>query len=295
MRHGTVAIIGVGLIGGSVGCALRARGLAGRVVGVGRDSARLERAREMGAIHSFELDTGRGVREAEVVVVCTPVSRIVDDVRVAAASMPEDGLITDAGSTKAGIVGAIESVTSARARFIGAHPIAGSEKSGVEHASEDLFERATCVLTPTPRSDPGRLESAARFWSALGCGIRIMSPDEHDAALAKTSHMPHAVASALARFVAPESFDLAAGAFRDTTRVAAADAALWSSIFVENRGPLLDSLEQLEAALAELRSGLRDRDLAAIEAWCEIGCRARREYDRARAVAPRAESGKPPA
>jgi len=273
-RIGTVAIVGVGLIGGSIGMSLRGRGLAGRVVGVGRDPARLEAARRLGAVDAWTTDIGEGVAGAEVAVVCTPVTRIVEDVLAAADRGPESILVTDAGSTKARIVAAVERDPRGRATYVGAHPIAGSERQGAEHGRADLLEGRSCVLTPTPSTRPDRLARARDFWSGLGCRLFEVDPDGHDERLARTSHLPHAVAAALAASVPPEWLPLAAGAYRDGTRVAAADAALWAGIFRENRRPLLDSLAAFDAQLAEFRAALEADDPARLVAW----------WDRARAV-----------
>jgi len=262
-----VAIIGVGLIGGSIGLALRARGLAGRVVGVGRDRARLEEARRLGAIDEPSTDLAEGVAGADVVVACTPVTRIVADILDASRLGPASALVTDAGSTKRRIVEAVEADPRGLAAFVGAHPIAGSERQGVAHARADLFDGRACVLTPTARTPADRLDRARAFWSSLGCRVFEVDPTEHDARLARTSHLPHAVAAALAASVPPDLLPLAAGAYRDGTRVAGADAALWAGIFRENRRPVLDALDAFEGHLARFRAALEADDAASLLAW----------------------------
>ncbi len=271
MRQGTVAIIGVGLIGGSIGLALRGRVRADRVVGIGRDRAKLEEARSLGAIDSWTTDTAEGVAEAEAAVVCTPVTRIVEDILLAAGRGPDSILVTDAGSTKARIVREVEADPRGCATFVGAHPIAGSERQGVAHARADLFEGRSCVLTPTPATPPDRLARAREFWSGLGCRVFEVAPDVHDDRLALTSHLPHAVASALAACVPPEFFPLAAGAYRDGTRVAGADAALWAGIFRENRGPLLEALAGFDAQLDRFRAALEADSAEDLIRWWDLG------------------------
>ena len=285
MGEGTVTIVGVGLIGGSIGLALRARGLADRVIGVGRDPARLAHAQRLGAIDEAAEDAVEAYSQSDLVVVCTPVSRIVDDVCRAAAHARPGCLITDAGSTKAAIVAGVEADPAARAAFVGAHPIAGSEASGVDHAHPSLFAGSVCVLTPTEHTDLRMVERARGFWSGLGCRVAALSPQAHDIALAKTSHLPHVAASALARAATPQVFPLAGGAFRDTTRVAAADGPLWASIFLANRAPLLAEVAQLQVALDEFRAGLERADRAALEQWWELGRRARLGYARSKSDA----------
>lgn len=273
---GTVAIVGVGLIGGSIGRTIREREPGTRVVGIGRSASRLAEAVDHGAIDCGTTDLAEGVADARVVVVCTPVTEIAHTVRQVAAFGPREKLITDAGSTKRRIVEEIEADTTASDLFVGAHPIAGSHRQGVAFANPRLFEGRVCVLTPTPSTSASALEIARSFWSGLGCRLIEMDPKHHDQTLALTSHLPHVVAAALAASVPTTALDLAAGAYRDVTRVAAADGALWSAIFRENQPPLLDAIEQFERELSRLKSALVAADDDAIQTWWNIG-RARRE------------------
>lgn len=255
-----MAIVGVGLIGGSIGLALRARGLADRVVGIGRNPRTLAEARRVGAIDEATTDPEQGVRGADVAVICIPVDRIARDAIRAAADGPDDLLVTDAGSTKAAIVEAVEADPRGRRAFVGGHPIAGSERQGVAHARADLFEGRACVLTPTGRTAADRLGRARRFWESIGCRVTEMAPADHDRALAQTSHLPHAVAAALAAAVPVELLGLAAGAYRDGTRVAAADAGLWAGIFLDNREAVLDALAAFRDQLGRLEAALDAAD-----------------------------------
>jgi len=277
---GTVAIVGVGLIGGSIGMALKVRGGCARVVGIGRDRAKLDEAMRLGAIDEGTTDLASGVSGADVAVVCTPVNRIAADVSALAAHGPSDLLITDAGSTKGRIVAAVEGHKEARARFVAAHPIAGSERQGAAFGRADLLDGRLCVLTPTSRTPADRVRRAEAFWSSLGATVFLMSPADHDAALALTSHLPHAVASVLAASVPPETLRLAAGAYRDSTRVAAADAGLWTAIFRDNRGPLLDAIGKFQDQLSALKFALMADDDEAIRACWESGREHRLIYER---------------
>ena len=277
-RPGTVAIIGVGLIGGSIGLALRSKGQTRRVVGIGREPSRLEEAKRLGAIDDLTTDLAEGVAEAEVAVVCTPVTRIVEDILGASRLGPASILVTDAGSTKARIVEGVECDLRGRACFVGAHPIAGSERQGVAHARADLFEGRSCVLTPTPLTPPDRLERAKRFWAGLGCRLYEVDPVGHDERLALTSHLPHVVASALAGSIPPELLPLAAGAYRDGTRVADADATLWAGIFRENRRPILEALDRFEDQIAAFRAALEADDPARLMAWWDAAKANRRQF-----------------
>jgi prephenate dehydrogenase len=274
-----IAILGVGLIGGSIGLAVRSRRLAAEVVGIGRDPISLADAVERGAIDRATTDVREGAGSAEVVVVCTPVNRVVDDVRRCAEVAEHDVLITDAGSSKRQIVEAVERHPRCASVFVGAHPVAGSEQRGVAHARADLFEGRPCVLTPTSRTPADRLRRAAQFWSSVGCHVLEMGPTEHDEVLAYTSHLPHALASALAGSVPVDWLPLAAGAYRDGTRVAAADTGLWTAIFRENRGPLLKALDSVRERLASFQYALMTDDEEAIRRWWDEARQRRAAFD----------------
>jgi prephenate dehydrogenase len=276
---GTVTIVGVGLIGGSIGLAIRARGAGCRVVGVGRDEARLDDACRLGAIDAGTTDLARGVDGAEVVVICTPVDRISADAILAARESAAGALITDAGSTKRAIVEAVEADDLARSKFVAAHPIAGSERQGVIHARGDLFAGRVCVLTPTDRTPSPLLARARAFWGGLGCRVIEIDPASHDAHLARTSHLPHAIAAAMATLVGPDLMAMAGGAYRDVTRVAGADPAIWAPIFLENRRAVLDALEDFGGSLEEFRSALEAGDGARLSAWWQAARRNRIAFD----------------
>lgn len=264
-RFKTVAIVGVGLIGGSIGIALRERGIAEEVIGIGRSQPSLRTARRMGAITHTTVDLDKGVSEADLVIVCTPVGRIAEDVRRAAAACREGTLITDAGSTKRTIVEAADSGLPRGCRFLGSHPIAGGEKAGPAHARGDLFEGRITVLTPTKNTRAEDYDALEGFWSSLGSVVLQMSPLDHDRALAITSHLPHFVAAALS-MVQPEClFRLAGTGLTDTTRIASGDPALWQQIFGLNREYVLSALDQFERQLAALRGALQNQDAEALE------------------------------
>ena len=277
-RPGTVVIVGVGLIGGSVGLAIRARHEAARVVGVDLDPDQLRRALSLGAIDEATTDLVAAVAGAEVAVICAPVTATVPLVVAATRAGPESILITDVGSTKSRIVAAIEADPVARTRFVGSHPMAGSERQGVDHARADLFQGRTCALTPTALTPLDRLERTQRFWLGLGARVLTLDPVLHDAQLALTSHLPHAVAAALAATVPPDWFALAAGAYRDGTRVAGADGTLWAGIFLDNRQPILDALAAFEGELATFRAALTTGNRDQLRSWWDVGRRHRSNY-----------------
>jgi prephenate dehydrogenase len=266
MKITTLTIVGVGLIGGSIGLAAKRRGVATRVVGAGRQQASLDHARALGIIDEGFLDTTAAVREAELAVFCSPVDRIADQVLATAPGCSGGTLLTDTGSTKSAIVKAVERQLAPGVRFVGSHPLAGSEKRGPEHAHADLFDGRLTVVTQTTRTDPEALEKTAAFWRALGSRVRVMDPQEHDRALALTSHLPHLLAAALAGILPAPLHDLTAAGFRDTTRVAAGDPAIWTGIFVQNHAAVLDALQQLECQLGRFRAALQTGDAAALDA-----------------------------
>ncbi len=269
-RFGTVVIIGVGLIGGSVGRALRSRGLASKVVGFGRDPAKLDEACRLGAIDVAATDLSAAVKDAEVAVVCTPVSKIAQDCSRIAALGPDRLLITDAGSTKAQIVRDVEADPRARSMFCAAHPIAGSEKQGVSASRPDLFEGRMVALTPTDLTPQDRVRRASEFWRSLGAKILTIEPGDHDLALAYTSHLPHAIASVLAGVIPERWLPLAAGAYRDSTRVAAADAGLWTDIFLANPHHLRSALDDFRRRLDRFDALVAAGDADGLSAmWAE--------------------------
>ncbi len=262
---GTVAVVGVGLIGGSIGLALRKRELADRVVGIGRRQASLRIARRVGAVTNTTIDLPKGVAEADLVVVCTPVGRIVEHVRIAAEHCRPGTLITDAGSAKRAIVAALDEQLPAGCRFLGSHPLAGSQKSGPAHAGAELFEGRVAVVTPTVNTRAEDYDRVEHFWQALGSVVVRMSPEEHDRALALTSHLPHVAAAALAATVPEQLFRLAGTGLLDTSRLAAGDVELWKQILALNRENVVSALEQYGARLRTLHQALRDEDFEAVE------------------------------
>src|SRR6185437_1061445 len=260
MQWDTVAIVGVGLIGGSIGLGLRQRELARRVVGVGRSAASLRRAKQIGAVTSTTLELARGVAKADLVIVCTPVGRIVEDVQAAATACRPGLLITDAGSTKAEIVSALDGQLNGKAHFVGSHPLAGGEKNGPGAASPELFVGRTVVVTPTKKTRQEDYAALHALWTDLGANVVSMSPADHDRILAGTSHLPHLAAAALAAATPEDDLQWTASGWLDTTRVAAGDAELWRQIFSSNRAHVLKALVRYEKVLASLRRALEQGD-----------------------------------
>jgi prephenate dehydrogenase len=266
-----VAVIGVGLIGGSIGLALRSRGLAAQVVGIGRSEDRLRIALQRGAISHLTTDLEQGVADADLVIVCTPVAHVVPYVRRISRVCPTGTLITDAGSTKGEICRTLAEDPTTRGRFVGSHPMAGSEKSGPEFAEADLFEGSITVITPddeTPQQHATGIES---LWTAVGSRVVRMTADQHDQMVGMVSHLPHLLASVLAAGTPPETLLLAAGGWRDTTRVASGDVDLWLQILTGNRGHVLQALDSFEKVLSEFRTALERNDAATITRILTLG------------------------
>jgi prephenate dehydrogenase len=264
MRIETLTIVGVGLIGGSIGLAAKKRGVAERIVGVGRQRLSMDRAKALGAIDEAVLDLAEGVREAQIVVFCTPVDLIADQVIAAAPACKPGALLTDAGSTKSMIVDSVDSQIPSEVSFVGSHPLTGSEKQGPEHASPDLFQDRFTIVTQSGRTNLDALGDVIEFWTALGSFISIMDPVEHDKILGTTSHLPHLVAAALVRSLPFEFREFAASGFRDTTRVASGDPALWTAIFRQNRNWILNAVDRLASKLDEFYAALETQDWSRI-------------------------------
>ncbi len=274
-----VAIVGVGLIGGSLGMALRGRRLAQTIVGIGRDAARLETARGLGAVDEIATDPAAGVDGADLVVLATPIRQIIADLATLSPLLSPGALVTDVGSTKAEIARAGDAALP-RGTFVAGHPMAGSERSGVEAANPELFIEAVWALTPTAATNPDALDRVKALAQGVGARVLVLDPHEHDRAVAVTSHLPHVLAYALSALAAdtarnsPHLYDLAAGSFASATRVAASPPDLWQDVALTNRAALAEVLRayraDLDTVLAALDAGnadvLRDRFQAGFDA-----------------------------
>ncbi|UUO05446.1 prephenate dehydrogenase [Blastopirellula sp. J2-11] len=258
------AIVGVGLIGGSIGLAMRARGLAKSIIGVGRNKESLVDAQRVGAIDRATTDIADGVKQADLVIVCAPVDKIVGLVHEIDRHCPVGTIVTDAGSTKNEITAALDQGLT-NARFVGGHPLAGGAKAGPKHADACLFVDRTVVLTPTRRTNAAAAEAIEDLWTALGATVVWMKPKEHDEALAFTSHLPHWAAAAVAATTPEKWLPLTSTGWADTTRIASGDAALWRQIFTSNRGHVLKALDKFEKVLAALREALEAENDAKLE------------------------------
>ena len=266
-----VAVLGVGLIGGSIGLAARRRADA-EVCGYDPDEDVLTRALELGAIDTRAVSLDAAVAGAEVVFVAAPVGALADAVAAALQAAGPDCVVTDVGSTKRTLAGA-----AADERFVGGHPLAGAETAGVEHAREDLFDGASWYLTPAEGSTAGELyERLHRLLVSFGARPTAIDPDTHDRLMACVSHLPHILANVLVAQAAEllragdsERLPAVGPSFRDATRVAGANTAIWTDIYMANRDALLDALDDLSARLTDVRAWLATGAAASVSEWNE--------------------------
>lgn len=278
---GRLSIVGLGLLGGSVAKAARAASLAQEIVGVGRNPKSLEPALRERAVDRITTDLAEGVRGADMIVLATPVATLERQLPAVWEAASSHALLTDVGSTKAGIVRAAEALGASRPLgFVGSHPMAGSNLSGFSVARADLFSGATVILTPTDRTPSEPIKRVTEFWEAMGGRVTVMDPATHDRAVAAISHLPHLVVDALVAAVVdmdPRFLDVAAHGFKDTTRIAASDPAVWREIFQQNREALAEAIAAFRGALGRLEGILAAGDDAAIESALEAIRKTRAE------------------
>ena len=272
--HDQLTILAPGLLGGSVARAARTRSAARRIVlWARRPEARLK-LREQGWCDAVADTPEEAVRDASLVVVAAPVDRIVPLLQQIAPALPPGALVTDVGSVKGEISRLGGAALAPNAHFVGAHPMAGSEKTGWEHSTADLFEHRTCFVTPRPQTDPKAVASVVGFWHGLGAEVVMIDPDQHDEIVAHISHLPQVIASNLCAMLAgknPGWRNHAGGGLRDTTRIAGSDAQLWRSILEQNRDEVLRALRQFEDELHAFHVALANRDYVEVAARLERG------------------------
>jgi prephenate dehydrogenase len=264
-----LSILGVGLLGGSIGLSVKAAGIPCHVVGYGHRPETLRRALEVGAIDEYATSSNAAVRDADLVILCTPVGLFRQLLAEVAADLPDHAIVTDVGSTKRTVAQWASSELRRPARFIGSHPMAGSEKRGIEFARADLFQGARCIVTPTDDADPAALDEVEQFWHALGMTTTRMSPHEHDRLICDVSHLPHAVAAALIAMQSDAALPLAGKGFLDTTRIAGGDGALWRDILHDNADNVADAIARFRAQLDELLKLLAPDQRDALASWLD--------------------------
>lgn len=266
-----LTVIGVGLIGGSLARALRAAGAVGEIIGIDRDRANLRQAAELGVVDRAAATAAEGVAGADMVFLSVPVRAMAGVVREIAPHLAAGCIVTDGGSVKAEVVAACDPLMPAGTCFVGGHPIAGTEHSGVGASFATLYQGKRCILTPAATTDRDALATVARMWEAAGSEVVLMDPEKHDRVVAAISHLPHMVAYALVNAV--EGYDrfeesilrYSAGGFRDFTRIASSDPAMWRDIALMNREGVLEMMDHFAAYFGQLRSLVAAGDAEGLE------------------------------
>lgn len=276
MQPRRLAILGVGLLGGSIGLAVRSRLIDCVIAAYGHRRHTLEAARKLGAVDEVYDHPEEAVAGADLVILCTPVGVMGSLLQQIAPHLADAAVVTDVGSTKRSVVQAAERLLSARVGFVGSHPMAGGEKAGVQFAQANLFQGSLCFITPTQQTAPAALARVEEFWKLLGMRVMQLSPESHDRLLSDVSHLPHAVAAALVNMQQDEALDLCGKGFLDLTRIASGDGGLWRDILLDNRDNLRQSLRTLSGQLQRLEKMLEDADSQSLRDWLGAAAARRR-------------------
>lgn len=273
-RFKQATIVGVGLIGGSLGMVLKRQALAGCVVGIGRRVENLKAAVELGALDRFVVDAKEGVKDSDLIILATPVDSYARQLREWGAALGAGTVVSDVGSVKGALVQRTEDLMPSGVHFVAAHPIAGKEKTGVAAASPDLFRGARCIVTPTQRSHPQAVQTVCELWEAAGSTVISMDPFLHDLVLGAVSHLPHVAAFSLITALGDiqqrmtpdvDLMTYGGGGLRDTTRIAASSAEMWRDICLWNRDNLVGMIETYERHLAHFKRLIQAGDGPGLE------------------------------
>jgi prephenate dehydrogenase len=270
-----LTIMGVGLLGGSIGLALRSAGAKCRIIGYGHRQQTLDKAIEIGAVDAVELDPAAAVEDSDLVILCTPVGTFEELLKKIGPALSAGAIVTDVGSTKRSVVQLAQSILPKNVEFVASHPIAGSEKRGVEFSRADLFANQLCLLTPAALTSLAALEKVEKFWQSLGMRTARISPEDHDRLLADVSHLPHLLAAALVAMQVDEGLDLCGKGFLDTTRIASGDGGLWRDIFLDNADNLNSGVRRLQAQLAVVEAMLQSQSRDALRDWLDAAANRR--------------------
>lgn len=266
VKFNSVAIVGVGLIGGSFALSARQKGIFNHIVGIGRTTENLRKARDLNVVDEFTLNLDEGVKNAELVVIATPVSDIIPIIKKILPALKKGAIITDVGSVKNEIMIETDKLSLPGVFFVGSHPIAGTENSGVEAAFSDLFLGKKCILTPSEKTDPSALEKIKNLWISLGSEVFFMDSEQHDQILGAVSHLPHMIAFALVNYLheinnEKESvFKFSGGGLKDFTRIAASHPIMWKDIALMNKENLVNLMEGFQKTLEELKELINRSD-----------------------------------
>jgi prephenate dehydrogenase len=264
-----VTVIGVGLLGGSLGLALRRRYRGVCVAGVGRRESSLAAAKKIGAIHSAHRDVAEAAADSDLIVLATPVGAFGEYLAKIKPLLKRGAVVTDVGSTKVEVVRLAERILGPHGPFVGSHPMAGSERKGPRFARADLFAGAPCIVTPTPNASPAKQKRVERLWRDLGMRVLRMSPTAHDRVVARVSHLPRLVSSLLMLLAADGDLEAASTGLRDMTRLAGGDVEMWRDILLTNRKPILAALERFDDQLCRLRDLVELGDTPGLERFLQ--------------------------
>jgi len=251
-----VTIIGLGLIGGSLAAGLKRQRVAKEVMGVSRKTSTLAYALRNRIVDRATPDLKRGIDNADLVIMASPVKTILETIKTIGPHLKRGCIVSDVGSTKESIVDVAQTDLPSHVFFVGAHPLAGSEKSGIHHANPELFQGALCLLTPTDKTNREALGKVKEVWERMGSSVKTVSPGDHDKYLAFVSHLPHVIAYALVGSIPSESLAYAGKGLKDLTRIAASDPTLWTDICLENAKNLVQSIDDFTKNLAGLRKAI---------------------------------------
>jgi prephenate dehydrogenase len=272
-----ITVLGVGLVGASFAMGMKKKDLCLHVAGYGRTRENLEKAKARGIIDSFETDPADACRGSDLIFFSTPVGSFLDLAGRSSSAFKKGAIVTDAGSVKGNLVSEMEKIMPRGVHFIGGHPIAGSDRSGIESADAGLFRDARCIITPTAHSNETALKRVSDLWMVLGAKVITMEPGQHDRIYAAVSHLPHVIAYALVNTIAtidPSYLEFSGQGFRDMTRIAASSQELWRDVCMLNRDNLLDMIAAFQLNLDALSRYLRTSDADSVE----------REFEKARAL-----------
>jgi len=255
-----VTIVGVGLMGGSLGMAIKKRGLAKEVVGLSHRQSSLVEAIKLQAIDIGFTDVAKAIRGSDLVVLAAPVDSIIKLFSKISKHLKRGCIVTDLGSAKSDIVEEAEKSLSNPSFFVGSHPLAGSEKKGVTYATSDLFENSLCLMTPTQMTNQVAKEKIKHLWAKLGAEVKLISPEEHDEILAYVSHLPHLLAYGLMETISKDHLEFSSQGLKDTTRIASSSPQMWNDICIANSRNIIKALDGLINNLSILRKAIVSRD-----------------------------------
>ena len=278
-----ITIIGVGLIGGSFALALKKRGFKGKITGIGRKKENIARAVEKGIVDEYSVGFSKGIRDADLIVLSTPVGQFQGIAEIIRKDIKKGAVVTDVGSVKTEVIKRLEPLMPEGVSFVGSHPIAGKEKSGIDYASPELFSGSRCIITPTPNTGKESLEKILCLWNVLGCRTIVMTPEEHDWVFAAISHLPHVIAYALINTVIDLNENIlphSGPSLRDMTRIALSPPELWRDICSYNKEDVLKSLNCFVSSILRIKGLIENSDLDGLE----------KEFHKARAGRQRLEN-----